>query len=554
MVELTRREFLSGLAGFTAAGILLGCSRPSTPTPVEQAGKPVYGGTVIFGSPADAEILNPILHNDTASSNVTDRIFDPVLRVDPLTGQPAPWLAERWTVSDDGLTYTFYLRRGVRWHDGEEFTAHDVKFTFEAILDPRTRTVRKSNYDMIVGARARIDGKAAETEGIRVVDDYTLEITLQEPFCPFLIQGMVRGVIPRHLLEKSEDINRDEFNRRPVGTGPFKFKEWVKGDHITLVRNEDWWGRPGGPYIDQYIRKVVPDSTVVTAQLKTGDIDVGSIEPSDLDELEREEDLTIYRYDDLGYTYIGYNVSRPPLDDKRVRWALSLAVDTDSIIRTVLRGEGVRVAGHIPPASWAYNPNIKPPEYNPQRARQLLEQAGFKPGPDGIMQRGDQTLRFTLWVPAGQKIREQVAIIAKDQWKQIGVDVDIQFQEWNAFLERLRQGNFDLVISGYSLGVDPNPRAFWHSAELAPRGFNRIRYRNPEVDRLIEETVKVPGCDPEKRKRLYWRFQEILADDQPFNFLYSLKALVAIKRSIVGPNPTTFGGVFHNLHDWYIAK
>jgi len=555
--QLSRREFLAGAAGLGAAAVLGACA-PGAPAP--QPGpaelKPSYGGTVIYGTFADAQVLNPILSTDVPSSEIIARVFDSVVDIDPNNGQPIPNLAERWQISSDGLTYTFYFNKNVKWHDGKPFTAHDVKFTIEAILDPKTQTVRKNLFELVKGAKDRIAGKAAETEGVKVVDDYTLQITLTETYCPFLVSSMsFLRPLPRHLLE-GKDINTDEFNRRPVGTGPFKFKEWVKDDHITLVRNENWWKRSGGPYIDEFIRKVVKDATVVVAQLKTGEVDIGGIEPKDLAEIQREAHLDVRKYLGLGYTYIGYNLARPPLDDRRVRLALTHAVDMKSVVEKVLLGEGVQMAGHMPPASWAYNPNIKPPEYNPQRARQLLEQAGFKPGPDGIMQRDGKPLKFTLYTNSGNKVREQVATIAKDQWKQIGVDVDIQFQEWNAFLDRLNKTrDFDMVIVGWSLGVDPGPafKSIFHSGEIEG-GFNFVSYRNPEVDRLIEEGLRVPGCDQEKRKQIYWRVQEIMAEDPPYNFGFAANTIIAVNRRVQGVNPTVFGGTFYNIHDWYVTK
>ena len=312
---------------------------------------------------ADVKNLNPIFENDTASGRITDRVFEGLVEVDPKTGEPIPWLAESWDISPDGLKYTYKLRKGVSWSDGRPFTAHDVKFTWEAILDPKTETVYKSTFDRIAGAKDKTSGKATETTGIRVVDDYTLEVTLTGPDCAFLLDAGTLEIAPKHILE-GQDLNTAEFNSRPtVGTGPWTFKEWVKGSHVTVARNEAYWGGPdgaakGGPHLDQYIYKVVPDQTAILNNLQTAAADFGQIQPKDRDQLQQIPHADLKKWTGLTYPYIGFNLRRPALQDKAVRKALAMGLDTQTFIDQILLGEGQPLASHMPPSSWAYNPQV----------------------------------------------------------------------------------------------------------------------------------------------------------------------------------------------------
>lgn len=541
---------------------------PTTaPAPGTPAGQVRRGGTVTEVGFGDIKTLNPVLVDDTASDNISSKIFESMVDVDPKTGEPIPWVAESWNISQDGLTYTFKLRRNVTWSDGKPLTANDVKFTWETILDPKTETVRKNIFDRIVGAKERIAGTAPETTGIRVVDDYTLEVKLTEPYCPFLLNGGGFDIIPKHILE-GQDINTAAFNTQtPVGSGPWKFKEWMKGSHVTLVRNENYWGGPdgkvkGGPNLDTYIYKVVADQTAILNNLKTGESDVGKIQPKDRDELAQVPHMDLERWQGLSYTYIGYNLRKPVLQDVAVRKALAMAIDPKPIIDQVLNGEGVPLASHMPPTSWAYNPAVQPVKFDPEAAKKMLEDAGWRVGADGIRTKGDQRLKFTLWTNAGNKTREAVATVAQQQWREIGVELDIQFEEWSAFLDRLlKTFDFDMVIVGWSLGVDPNPEGIWHSKQIATaerRGNNFGAYSNPEIDRLIDQGNTVAGCAKEERKRIYADFQRILANDQPYIWLFLQNTLAGFHKRIQGEAPTPFVGsgpdASWNAYEWSLTQ
>jgi len=506
------------------------------------------GGQVVDGSFSDASILNPILLNDAVSNLVVYRMTSPLIRVHEDTGLAAPDLAESWEISADGLTYIFKLRKGVKWHDGKPLTAEDAKFTYETILDPKTKTVRKSLYD--------------EVKKFTVVDPNTLKVEMKSSFCPYITEGATMGVIPKHILEKSADINVDEFNsKKPVGVGPFKFREWVKDSHIILDAYDDYY--QGRPNLDRWILRVVRDSTILVAALKTGQVDVGTItEPALLPEVEKTPHLKVHKYFSLGYTFIGYNMSMPFFQDKRVRQALTMAIDRDKLVEKILFREGVVMDSHIPPISPYYDPNLAKFSYSPAKAKELLAAAGYILGPDGfIRDKAGKAIKLTLYTNAGNKIREAVATLSKEQYKAIGVDVDVQLEAFPTLVRRLTETlDYDMVIIGWSLGVDPVSKSIWHSSQVAKKGggggFNFINYVNPEVDRLIDEGRTVAGCRSEDRKSIYSRIARILAEEQPYNFGFAGKTLIAVDKRFENVKPSPWqgagtAGVHWNVYDWW---
>lgn len=491
---------------------------------------------LVYGSFADAKILTPFLSTDTASNDVIGRVFEGLLNVDHATGAPIPWLAQSYDQSPDGLTYTFHLRKDVKWHDGQPFTADDAKFTYDAIMDPKTKTVRKSNYELV--------------QAFKVVDPYTFQVTLKQSFCPFLL-NMTNGLVPKHILEKSADINTDPFGTKaPVGTGPYKFVEWLKDDHVTLGANANYWG--GAPKIQQWIMKIVANTTVVAQQLKTGDIDVSGIDPKDLADMEKQTNVNITKYFGLSYDYIGYNNAHPLFQDKRVRQAMTFGLDRQTMINKILFGQAEMVSAPMPPTSWAYNPNVAQYPFDPAKAKALLKEAGWTPGADGMLQKNGQPFKFTLVTNSGNKTREAIVTIAQQQWKDLGIAVDTQLMEWNAFLDKVTKNHdFDACVLGWSLGLDPDAKSIWSSTEIKS-GFNFISYNNPQVDKLLEDGRTVNGCGQDQRKQIYGQFQQIIADEQPYTFLWITKSLAVVNKRITGPAITPYG-FWWSLPDWTVT-
>ncbi len=493
--------------------------------------------TFVTASIGDARRLNPLLANDSASATINDQVFNGLVKYDKdikLVGD----LAERWDVSADGKTITFHLRKGVIWHDGVEFTAEDCLFTYQKLMDPKVATPYGSSY---------MDVKKAE-----VLDRYTFRVLYKEPFSPAL-ESWSMGVIPKHLLD-GKDLNTDAFNRNPVGTGPYKMKEWIAGQKIVLEANDRYF--EGRPNIDQYIYRIIPDSSTMFQELLSGGVDMMGLNP--LQYLRKSETRRIrdnyrkFRYPANAYTYLGYNLTSPLFSDPEVRRALAYAIDRQSIIDGVLLGIGRPCTGPFSYVSWAYNPKVKPYPYDPDRAKEMLAEAGWKGrNADGILEKNGRPFHFTILTNQGNGERIHAAEIIQQNLKKVGIDVKIRVMEWQAFLEQIDKRTFDAIILGWSMGRDPDLYDIWHSSKTKKGEYNFIGYKNPEVDRLLVEGRRT--FDIEKRKKVYYRIHEILAYEQPYAFLYVPDATPIVHKRFKGIEVAPLG-IMYNFNKWYVPK
>jgi len=496
---------------------------------------------MVFGASSEARVLNPLLANDGASMSVWELMFEPLVKPDPKTGAPIASLADRWDQSSDGKTYTFHLRGGVTWSDGQPLTADDAKFTFDTVRDPKVPTPYRSRLDPV--------------DAIDVVDPATLRITLSQPFCPFLANGLQIPIVPKHLLVGATDLTTHPFNTNPVGTGPFVFKDWRTNDHLTLAANPTYWA--GRPKIDQWIRKIVKDDTIIVQQLKTGEMDYASVQPESLDELRAQPSLSVTSFAGPVSGLVAYNLDRPLFQDKRVRQALTMALDRAAIVKSVLFGEGDLLNSPILPASWAYNAGLPTFGYDPDKARQLLSDAGWTPAPDGVLEKSGTRFEFTLMTNTGNKVREAVMTIVQDQWSKVGVHVQTQFSEFGAFTDRYQRAHdFDAVVTGGVATTDPDLAATWSSREF-PNGGNYTHYANPMVDSLIDQARTLNSCDQAARKALYDQAQAAIVDDQPATFLFVFHTSLAANKRVQNLMPSAWAGaspyVAWNATNWSIS-
>lgn len=496
------------------------------------------GDAFVVGSLADAITLIPFLADDSASSSINSLVFSGLTKIDKnlkIVGD----LAKDWTVSDDKLTLTFYLKEDILWQDGKELTAEDVKFTYESILNPENACPYIATYQDI--------------EEIKVIDKYTIQFKYKRPYAPTLSKlGM--GIIPKHLLE-NKDLRKSEFKRKPIGSGPYELKNWQTDQYIVLESFKSYFKGPA--YINKYVIRVIPDQTVQFLELITGGIDYMGLTPyqykyrTDIEKFKKR--FNRYKYLSRSYTYIGYNLSDPLFKDKRVRQALSYAVNKESIIDGVLMGLGERCTGPFLKGSYAYNENVKIYPYNPAKAKQLLKEAGWIDNDnDGILEKDGKKFSFKLITNEGNKQRKDIATLVQRNWQELGIDIKIQTIAWQAFInEFIDKRNFQAVILGWTIPTDPDIYNVWHSSSTREGGLNFIGYKNEEVDKLIEEGRRT--FDQSKRAKIYKEIHKILAEQQPYTFLYYPYALPAVSKRFKGIEPAP-AGLMYNFEDWYVPE
>jgi len=480
----------------------------------------------------------PNITGDSASHEIGGFIYNGLVKYDKdfnIMGD----LAESWEIPKDELSITFHLRKGVKWHDGKEFTAHDVLFTYHFMIDPKTPTPYAGDFLLV---------KKAE-----ILDRYTFRISYEKPFAPALISwGM--WILPRHLLE-GKDVRTSPLNRRPVGTGPYLFRQWKTGEKIELEANPNYF--EGRPYTQKVLYRIIPDSATLFLELKSGGADWTGLSPMQYqrqtDTEEFRENFRKYKYLSSGYTYLGFNLKDSRFRDKRVRQALAYAIDKEEIIKVVLLGLGVEATGPYKPDTWVYNPRVKRYPHDPERAKQLLAEAGWKDlDGDGIVEKDGVPFRFTILTNQGNEERKMTAEIIQKRLETVGVKAEIRIAEWASFINFfIKNRRFETVLLGWSTGQDPDLYEIWHSSKTLPDEFNFVSYQNPEVDRFIEEGRHT--FDKKRRKAYYDRIQEILAEDVPYLFLYTPFSLPVIHARFKGiePAPT---GISYNFIKWYVPK
>ncbi|MEJ2091510.1 MAG: peptide-binding protein [Syntrophobacterales bacterium] len=498
---------------------------------------PAYGDLLIDASIGDASTLIPPLASDAASHEVAALIYNGLVKYDGdlnLVGD----LAESWDISPDGLVITFKLRRGVRWQDGAPFTAHDVMFTYRTMVDPKTPTAYGGDYKQV---------KKAE-----VLDDYTFRVTYPKPFAPAL-GSWTLAILPKHLLA-GLDITKSPLARRPVGTGPFIFQEWRAGDKIILSYNPDYF--EGRPYLNGYVYLVKPDLATMFLELKAGNIDRMGLTPLQYERQTAYDKFhrlfNKYKYVSFSYTYLGYNLEDPRFADRRVRQALTHAINKREIVDGVLLGLGQEATGPYKPGTWFYNPDVATFPYDPEKAKALLAEAGWHPNSQGILEKDGKPFKFTILTNQGNDLRVRTGEIIQRRLREVGIVVKLRTVEWAAFIkEFIDKGRFEAVLLGWTTGQDPDLYDIWHSSKTKPGELNFIHYNNPEVDRLLEEGRHT--FDREKRRQAYFRFQQIIAEDQPYTFLFVPDALPAVHKRFRGIKPAP-AGINYNLPKWYVPK
>ena len=495
------------------------------------------GDVLVFGAHGDADSLNDLTSTTITGSDIIGLLFLSLTRTNPDFSH-APSLAKSWEFSEDHLELTFHLRDDVFWHDGVKTTAHDVKFTFEKQISPN------------IGWSA-IKWKQFIKDCV-VVDDYTVKFVFERVYPYQLMDAVVGAILPKHILERvpDEEMVSTDFNRNPVGNGPYRFKEWKAQQYVEVEANEEFFA--GRPPLDRIIFKVVPDQENLVLQLRSGEIDfMDGVPPRFFEDLSRQEDLVAYIAPSRAYTYLGWNLRNPLFESKKVRQALTMAINRQEMIDSLLLEFGRVPKSPILPIIWAHNPNLPDLPYDPEKARQYLAEEGWTDSDgDGWLDKGGKRFSFTLKTNKGNLIREDILVLVQDMLQEVGIEVKPNILEWTILIGDTNKKNFEAVVLGWSVGLKMDMTTLWHSDSINDK-FNYTSYSNPEFDRLNDAAIF--EMDPEKAKQMWWRAQELIAEDQPYTFLYSPKDINFVHRRFQNVQMETVGWNY-NLEQWWVPK
>ena len=436
-------------------------------------------------------------------------------------------------VAEHNPTIVFHLRQGVKFHDGHIFDAGDVKFTYESIMNPKNLSPRTPDFEPI--------------KTVEIIDPLTVKIVYKRLYSP-AINAWTMGILPEHVLH-AEALNREkkerglseaaqqtfgmrdsQFNRRPLGTGRFQFVEWQGDEYIHLRRFEDYWEEPAQYH--EYFMRIIPDLLTQEVEFRTGAVDFYGALPHQV--ARYKEDPTYQSFSSLGfaYTYIGYNNRKPLFASREVRTALGMAINVQEITDFLIYGEGERITGPYPQNTEWYNPSIAPIPYDPEGAKALLAHMGWKMNAEGWLEKDGKVFEFTLITNNGNPIRKNILTIAQNAWKRIGVKVNTQVFEWAVFLnDFVNTGDFDAVVLGWSMGIDPDLYQIWHSSQSGPQQLNFVGYHNSKADELI---VRIRQEYNRNRQRdLTHELHRVIAEDQPYTFLYAPLSTRVLDKKIV---------------------
>ena len=455
--------------------------------------------TLVVGLDDDPPQLDPHFSTAAVDRQVFHSIYDTLIEVDKNLNF-VPMLAEKWEISKDAKTYTFFLRKNVKFHDGTPFNAEAVKFNFERMMDPKAGSPRASELSSI--------------SSINVVDENTLKVQLSKPYSPFLAALSDRaGMMVSPTAVKKEGKN---FANSPVGTGPFKFVSRVKQDKLVVAKNPDYWG--GAPKFEKIEYRPYADENVRLTNLTSGDVDIISkVPPKDVERLKTDPNITLSEANALGFQGLYLNTKNAPFNNKALRQALDLVIDRDSIIKVALRNTAVQAAGPIPPGTWAYNDKIKTTKRNIEKAKKIMADAGF---PNGFS--------FTLQLPP-KPVEQQISQMVQSMAAEAGIKVKLENVEFGTMLDNMDNFKFDAVRLGWSGRTDPdgNIYALYHTG-----GSINYGYSNPKMDELLDQ-ARV-ATDQAERKAIYTKASELGKEEVPYIFLYHELDYKAYKNNLQG--------------------
>lgn len=480
--------------------------------------EPADGDWLVQRLGAEMKNLNPYTTNDASSADVNVLIFETLVELDNETFAVKPLLAKSWEISEDHLSYTFHLREEAAFSDGEPVRADDVKFSFDTAMNPAVNAPHLRNY-------------LQDITQVEVVDPLTVRFTCTKPYFRHLVVIGSTAIIPKHKYETG-DFNTHELNRSPLGSGPYRFERWVTNQEVVLVRNENYWGEK--PHILRRVLKIITNDDSAFTVLTKNEIDQMSLTPelwmTRADTAEFDADFNKIRFRSPSYNYIGWNMRRDLFKDQRVRLAMTMLMDRELILDELLYGLAVVTSGNFFVNEPEYNKEIEPWPFAPQRAAELLTEAGWTDSDnDGILDRAGMPFRFQLLMPNSAPVYyELIATIFQEELERAGIEMSIRTLEWATFLENVNKHEFDACMLAWRLVPYPDPYQVWHSSQAVEDGSNHVGFVNEEADRIMEQARTT--FDHAKRIELYHRFHEIVHQEQPYTFLFCRDALYALDK------------------------
>lgn len=545
MVNLHPGIFKTRFVLFVSLLLLSACGQDDTDhvkiNALDQTYAAEEGGSLISAMSGEPSGLISMIAGESASSAISSNLFNSLLKYDKnleLEGD----LAEQWTISPDQKTITFKLKPQLKWADNKPLTSADVLFTWQAVTDEKTASPYAADYQLVKKAEAP--------------DHLTFKITYDQAYAPALDSWAGLQILPKHLLQ-GQDLHTTAFARKPVGSHYYKLDRWQHGEYIQLSRNPN--AVLGQAKIERLVTRIIPDNSAQFLELMADNIDYMGLDPIKYSRIiparpKLQGQLALYKELGNSYTYMGFNLKHKPFDDVRVRRAINYAIDKQEIIDGVYLGLGINIASPYKPGTRWSNPDLAPYPYDPAKARALLREAGFKDTDgDGVIERDGKPFAFEI-ITNQNKEREKSAVLIQRRLKEVGIDVKIRAIEWASFISRfIKTGDFDAVVLGWGLGLDPDQYNIWHSSQQAPGQFNFIGYRNPKVDALLEQGRL--ELNPDKRMKIYHEFAQLLLQDSPIVYLSAGYGLTAIHKRVKGiDTPAPPAGIGHNAHEWFIPQ
>ena len=552
-----KNKILAGiLSTLLSLSLLTGCGSTSAEIPTSSTNQSSNDESVlryaVESSPKG--LFSPLLSNTTYDNNVNNLVYSPLILLDE-NNDYKPGLAEKYEFSDDNLTLTFNLRKDVKWHDGEDFTADDVAFTFTSIADPKYTGSRFNEISKIVGAQDYHDGKANSISGIKVIDKYTISFTYTKVYAPALSNFSQRGIIPKHIWSKVAIADWDkqtDLLNKPIGTGPFKLTDFKADQYVELVKNDTYFG--GTPKIDKFIFKVTNTETELS-ELAKGDLDVVELSSTKEDDLKTLKDagIKIEEKPSANYQFMTMNSNREFFKDKKVRQAITYAINRKAMVESLLGEHGQVINTPISLAGWAYpESGLNSYDYNVDKAKELLKEAGWSEN-NGVLEKDGKKFEVDLMVPTGNKVREQSAPIIQQNLKDVGITVNISTMDVASAMAKTKgQGDYDMGLLGFTLEVDPGDAdRYWASSIANNSQFNFSNFINSQSDELIDKAAST--IDRNARKEIYAKWGQLLNEEAPDVFLYSQNALRAHNPKLQGYKYSAYS-VFPDIQNWTISK